>query len=259
MRYLQPFRLATIHCTTAVRHFSAPQRPKNFLVAVIGESARIIQRMRCTKDFSTTFALVTVLVFGCPAAKGQFDLPAQREAGAGPGESYAAPDQQSLALPAANPEQASAAPKDNSSMHPPRAAQIMPPPPREIRLPKVPARSVANASWRVMAAALSSGAKIERANAAELFDSGYADALLAVLSSSWRAGLKVDTLNSDAGEILAIRNDPPGKFVITLCETTPGKTRIAIGCQSGSREAANATIAAFLQICSQALPKQERI
>ncbi|MBY0551914.1 MAG: hypothetical protein K2W95_31815 [Candidatus Obscuribacterales bacterium] len=143
--------------------------------------------------------------------------------------------------------------------HPPVERPPLPEPPAHITLPTVDSKPNPGAAWRLTAQLLAAGKKIERPSAAIILDAGYGEGLLSVLASCPRAGLKVTALNSDAGEVLAIKPDSSISIVITITEISPGKTRIAAGCHRCNGEAARNTIATILQICTDSLRKQERI
>lgn len=143
--------------------------------------------------------------------------------------------------------------------HPPSDRPPLPEPPAHITLPAVASKPSPGAAWRLTAQLLAAGKKIERPSAAIVLDAGYGEGLLSVLASCPRAGLKVSALNSDAGEVLAIKPETSISIVITITEISPGKTRIAAGCHRCSGETAKNAIATVLQLCTDNLAKQERI
>lgn len=154
---------------------------------------------------------------------------------------------------------ASATPTPPAVWHPPVERPPLPEPPANIALPTVDSKPSPGAAWRLTAQLLAAGKKIERPSAAIILDAGYGEGLLSVLTSCPRAGLKITSLNSDAGEVLAIKPEASISIVITITEISPGKTRIAAGCHRCSGETAKNTITTLLQLCTDSLTKQERI
>ena len=144
--------------------------------------------------------------------------------------------------------------------HPPAERPPLPEPAAHIVLPPVAAKPVQGASWRSTAQLLAAGRKLEKPCSSIVVEAGYGQSLIAVLAAVPRAGLKITALNSDAGEILAVKPDSPTiKIVITITEFSPAKTRIAAGCHRCSGETAKNVIASLIQLCTQSIPKQERI
>lgn len=144
-------------------------------------------------------------------------------------------------------------------VHPPVQRPPLPPPPDIAPLPTSTTKPIPSAAWRMTAMNLLAGKKLEKASSSRVFDAIYGDSLLAALGACWRSGLKVEALNSNAGEILTTLSNTNAKIVITLAETSEGKTRIAAGCHSGNSETARQAIESFLQLCAETLTKQERI
>lgn len=150
-------------------------------------------------------------------------------------------------------------PSSPSVSYPVVARPPIPPPLQHLQLPPVQSSTRASAAWRVTALNLSMGRKIDRPSAVRIFDGVYGDVLLALLSACWRSGLKVEALNSNAGEILTTLPNSNIKIVITLTEIENAKTRVAAGCHAGTGEPARTTIDTLLQNCALTLTRQERI
>jgi hypothetical protein len=176
------------------------------------------------------------------------------------GQEQSPPGPSSFEIPAEQPlsEQSPALPAP-AVTHPSVERPPVPDPPRHISLPATGSQVPASAAWRVTALTLAAGRKLERPSASRLFDAVYGDTLLAVLGACYRSGLKVEALNSTAGEVLAALPGSNVRIVVTLAQTAPGKTRVAAGCHSGTGESARQTIDLLLQTCAETLTKQERI
>ena len=87
----------------------------------------------------------------------------------------------------------------------------------------------------------------------------YSDSLMALASSCAIAGFKVESINSNAGELLAVNKETNAQIVFSIWEQTAGKTWISAGSNRGSSAANTKNAILILDTTGNTIGKRGRI
>ncbi len=91
------------------------------------------------------------------------------------------------------------------------------------------------------------------------FSASYSDTLMALASSCTIAGFKVESINSNAGELLAVNKETNAQIVFSIWEQTDGKTWISAGINRGSSAVNSKNAIMILDTTGNTIGKRGRI
>lgn len=137
--------------------------------------------------------------------------------------------------------------------------------PAQAPAPRVPSWAKASLAWRQKALKLSNekfkSASDQKTDSPLLrtYDAIYPDMLMALNSACSECGFRVDSLNSNAGEVLAISQDGQIKLVFSVWEQAEGKCWIYAGIEKGNTAAAAKNATSILDTVFNTNSKRGRI